>query len=156
MERTCRAADLVATLSLAVMMAVVVLDVVLRYAFNMPVAASIELVEAGIVGTVFMALPGASAHGSHISIDYLDALLSQRLRVLLDRVSHLLIALLLAGLAVLLAQRGMLFLQRGDVSITLNYPTGYLALFMSVAIALAGLVHLHRFMRPDVPREAMR
>lgn len=148
MMSICRVSDLVATVSLAVMMGVVVLDVVLRYAFNMPIAASIELVEAGIVGTVFMALPSASARGAHISIDYVDALLSDRARGLLDRVSHLLIALLLAGLAVLLARRGLTLLARGDVSITLHYPTGYLAMFMALAVTVTGLVHLVRFVRP--------
>lgn len=148
MTGPCRVADVVATVSLALMMGVVVLDVVLRYAFNMPIAASIELVEAGIVGTVFMALPSASAQGAHISIDYVDALLSERARALLDRVSHLLIALLLAGLSVLLAKRGMVLLERGDVSIALHYPTGYLALFMALAIAVTALVHLARFVRP--------
>lgn len=148
MLRISNISDLIAAVSLAAMVAITTLDVLLRYAFNMPIAASIELVEIFIVGTVLMALPSASGRGAHISIDYIDALLSDRARRLLDRASDLVLSLFLAGLTVLLVERGMTLIDRGGVSITLRYPTGYLAFFMAMATALTALVHLVRFALP--------
>lgn len=148
MLRISNISDLVAAASLAAMMAITALDVLLRYAFNMPIAASIELVEATLVGTVLMALPSASARGVHINIDYIDMLLSERARRLLDRASDLVISGFLAGLTILLVERGMTLIDRGDLSITLHYPTGYLAFFMATATALTALVHFVRFAFP--------
>jgi TRAP-type C4-dicarboxylate transport system permease small subunit len=148
MLRITSISDVVAAVSLAAMTAITALDVLLRYAFNMPIAASIELVETALVGAVLMALPSASVRGVHISIDYIDMLLSERARRLLDRASDLVISAFLAGLTILLVRRGTTLIERGDLSMTLRYPTGYLAYFMATATALTALVHLVRFSFP--------
>lgn len=148
MNKLLRLTNAAAALSLAAMVGVCVLDVFLRYVFNRPIAASIELVEVAIVGAVFMALPDASARGMHVGIDYLDHALPPRLLRLLDRISHAVIALMLAGLTVLLMRRGVAMIQRGDQSAALHYPTGILAFIMGAASAATAVVHAARAVAP--------
>lgn len=143
-----RIANAGAAFSLAAMVAVVAADVLLRYALNRPIAASIELIEMAIVGCVFLALPEASARGSHVSIDYLDHALPQRWLKALDRIGHAFICALLVGLAVLLARRGAAMIGRGDLSASLRYPTGLLAFLMSAAVAATAIAHAALALKP--------
>lgn len=134
-------AEVLAAACLAAMTGIVTIDVVSRYVFNAPIASSIELVETMIVGCVFLALPAASATGTHVTIDYFERALSRRLAAAVGTMANVLIAAVLAYLAHAMARRGLEMIVAGDQSPVLRLPVGGMALVMGGCCALTALVH---------------
>ncbi len=67
----------IASLALAAMMLVVVADVVLRFAFNMPVRGAYDLVSIGLLVMVVFGMAPVVARKGEILIDLIDPLLSR-------------------------------------------------------------------------------
>ena len=74
----------------AVLTAVVVLEVVLRYFFNSPTVCNFEITQQ-LYAFYFMIVAGYPLlHGSHVSVDIVYERLSERNRAILDLVSYIL------------------------------------------------------------------
>lgn len=71
--RAARACGLTASVFLAAMMLLTVVDVALRALLNVPVRGAFELVELLLACTFFLALPAAFLRDEHIVVDLLDA-----------------------------------------------------------------------------------
>ena len=116
-------------------------DVVGRYAFNMPVPGASELTALGLGLLIFGALPIVTAHSDHVTIDLLELLLGKSISRRIERVFVLATSLIALSL---MAWR--LWLKAGslaaynDGTSYLNVPLAPFAYFMCMMTALAVVV----------------
>jgi TRAP-type C4-dicarboxylate transport system permease small subunit len=85
-----------AAVALVVMMCVTIIDVFLRYAFNSPIRASYDLVEAMMVLFVFNGMSTAFLRRRNIAIDLIDSFAARAVVSALIRLSDLLTIITLA------------------------------------------------------------
>lgn len=95
-----QASLLIALLAVAIIMVVVSLDAVLRYAFNAPLQWASELVRyyLMVVG-IYFAVSATFTHGDHVNITLLRGYIPQRLRAWLDVIWCLMAAAVFAVIA---------------------------------------------------------
>ena len=74
----------VASAALVVMMSVTVLDVILRFAFRIPVRGAYDVVSFSLLIMVFFGLAPVIARAGEITIDLIDHMVSPRVLVLLE------------------------------------------------------------------------
>lgn len=124
----------IAASALVLMMLVTVADVFLRYVFNSPVRGSYDLVECMLVVFVFHGMAASFLNRKNIVIDVLDHFLSERVLVVLIRISDVLsIACLLLMVWAMTTPASQAF-NYGDRKIDLNLP-----LWILWAVAFAGM-----------------
>lgn len=135
----------IAGLLLTAMMLLTTVDVAGRYLFAAPVPGAFEATEIMLALVIFSGLPLVTARGEHVAVRLLVDPLPPRVRVVLDRFGDLLVALALAGAAVLLYRRGASLAAYGDATVLLRIPLAPVAfalMAMSALAALAALVRL--------------
>jgi len=133
-----------ASVLLMLLMLVTVVDVVGRYVFNRPLPGGFELTELGLLVLIFAGLPLVSRADEHVTMDFIDRLLSPNARILLERAVHVLCAatfFLAAWLVWLKADRISEYRDATDVLRVVYGPFVY---FMAVMIALTAIVHLYK------------
>ncbi|HZM35422.1 MAG TPA: TRAP transporter small permease [Burkholderiales bacterium] len=107
------------------MVLLTVADVVLRSFFAFPIRGMLELIELGLVCTVFIALPAVFLRREHLVVDVIDHLTKPPLVRLLDRLGG---AVSLGVLAVMAWQMWPLartMVEFGDVTSDLSIPRLY-------------------------------
>ena len=117
-------------------------DVVARYVFNRPLRGAFELTELALLVLIFAGLPLVSHADEHVTMDFVDRLLSARGRALWQRAVQAVsaaIMFLLTWLVWIKAGRIAAYADATDVLRILYGPFVY---FMALMIALAGLIHL--------------
>lgn len=145
-----------AAVALFLLMVMTFCDVILRSAFNSPIAAATELTRIFMAIIVFAALPVISARGGHIAVDLLDGLFrgsAERLRnVVIDIVSG---ALLIwpAQQCFKLAGRARDY---GDLTEYLGIPQFYIEYFIAIATSITVVVLILRGLVELVTPLAMR
>lgn len=77
-DRASRIFGLAAAAFLVAMMMVTVVDVALRWLFNIPIKGTFDLVELLMVGTIFLAVPATYLREEHIVIDVIDHVAPRR------------------------------------------------------------------------------
>lgn len=124
---------------LLAMMFLTFADVIGRYFLSRPVTGAFEATEIMLAITVFSAIPAVTQRGGHIKLDFLDPILSERARELLDQLSAIVmigVLLLLSyavwGQATKMAVAGL----RTDI---IGFPTFTVAYLVSVQLALAAV-----------------
>nr|WP_255720680.1 TRAP transporter small permease [Acuticoccus kalidii] len=127
------------------MMLLTVVDVVGRYVFNSPVPGAFEATEVMLALSIFAGLPIVTARGDHVTVRLLVDRAPQRVRFVVDRVVELAVALLLAGAAYLLYERGMSLASYGDSTVLLRIPLAPVAFALMGLSAAASLVAAVRF-----------
>lgn len=111
-----------AALALVIMMAVTVVDVLMRNAFNRPIAGVIELVKILMAYLVFLAIPQAFLHRRHVQVDVIDHLVGPRPLLWTEVLGEACgIALLAVMLAVMWGETGDAH-EMGDVTSDLMVP----------------------------------
>ncbi|MFN0160880.1 MAG: TRAP transporter small permease [Burkholderiales bacterium] len=153
MQRLLEVLDRVVTwlvmVAMALMVAVVSAQVVLRYAFNSSLDWADDIGRLLFVASVFLAVPLAVREGSHIAIGLLTERLSARLRDLCARV----MALLSAGMMLIITWHAVNVSveQWSELMPTVNLTV---ASFMLPVIVGAGLsaLHLIRIVAVGPPR----
>lgn len=125
--------------TLLAMMFLTFADVIGRYFLAHPVPGAFESTEILLAITVFAAIPAVTQRGSHIKLDFLDAVLSLRARELLDQASAvvmvgvlLLLSYAVWGQAAKMATAGL----RTDI---LGFPTFIIAYFVSFQLTLSAV-----------------
>ena len=134
----------VACATLFGLMAMTFADVVLRSAFNSPIAAAPELTRVAMAVVVFSVLPVVSFRGAHVAVDLIDPLFPPAARRWRDAAVSLVCAALLwwpAQRVVDLAERAREF---GDLTEFLRIPTFYVGWFIAVSVWAAALALLAR------------
>src|SRR5215510_7528740 len=90
-----RALGTAAAILLFCLMALTAADVVGRYIFNWPIRGAFEITELLLLALIFAGLPLASRADEHVTLDFIDMVLSPGGRLLLRRLSHLACGLLM-------------------------------------------------------------
>jgi TRAP-type C4-dicarboxylate transport system permease small subunit len=129
---------------LLAMMVLTVVDVVGRYVLSRPVRGAFEVTELMLLVLIFAGLPLVSFADEHAVMDFVDRVLPEGARRILERVVHLACAaftFLLAWLTWLKADRIWAYRDATDV---LRIVYGPFVYFMAVTLALAGAIHLYK------------
>ena len=140
-----------AALLLFGLMALTTTDVVSRYFFNWPLRGGLEITELLLLTLIFAGLPLASRAGEHVTLDFIDLLLGPRSR-LLQRAVDLACGLIILALAWRVWVKAGTIAGYGDTTDVLRLPVAPFVYFMTVMVALTGIVHLVRVIFPPRPR----
>ncbi|WP_108659149.1 TRAP transporter small permease [Acuticoccus kandeliae] len=135
----------IAGVLLMAMMLLTVVDVVGRYVFNSPVPGAFEATEIMLALAIFAGLPIVTARGDHVTVRLLVDRMPDGPRFLLDRLVELVVAVLLAGAAYLLYQRGAALSRYGDATVLLHIPLAPVAYALMALSAAASVVAAARF-----------
>jgi TRAP-type C4-dicarboxylate transport system permease small subunit len=138
------ALGIAASAILMAMMLLTFVDVVARYVFNRPLRGGFELTELALLVLIFAGLPLVSHADEHVTMDFVDRLLSPGARAAFERVVHAICAALFgfgAWLAWLKADRIWEYRDATDV---LRIVYGPFVYFMAVMIGLTALIHLYK------------
>ena len=138
---------------LIMMMAVITVDVVLRYIFNRPIQGSLEMVMFMLVLTILFGIPYAAVRRQHVSIDIITSQLSEHKRSVLECIM-LLISLILAIIVVWRSvQYAMLKHSMNEASAVLQLPFSpfvFAVAFGFALLALAFCIQLLRHVEQDI------
>ena len=126
------------------MMALTFVDVVARYVFNRPLRGAFEVTELLLLVLIFGGLPLVSHADEHVTMDFIDKLLSARWRDLWQRAVQVLCAALMFLLTWLVWIKANRIAAYGDATDVLRILYGPFVYFMALMIALAGLIHLYK------------
>ena len=126
------------------MMLLTVVDVVGRYVFNRPLRGAFELTELMLVVLIFAGLPLVSYADEHVTMDFIDRLLSPRGQVVLRRAMQAISAILMFFLAWLVWLKADRIWAYRDATDVLRIAYGPFVYFMAIMIGLAGLIHLYK------------
>jgi TRAP-type transport system small permease protein len=129
---------------LLAMMLLTVVDVVGRYVFNRPLRGAFELTELMLLVLIFAGLPLVSYADEHVTMDFIDRLLSPRGLLVLRRATQAISAALMFLLAWLVWFKADRIWGYRDATDVLRIVYGPFVYFMAVMIALAGLIHLYK------------
>lgn len=148
MTRLLRLSDAIAAAALALLLAVVAVNVAARALFdatgqavNLMIPGAIELSRYALMILVFAALP-RSAEAGMVRVDLLIERLPRLLRRPLERLWSLAIAAFGGAAAWLLTEKALLEARRGDVTQDLEIPMYLLTGFAGIAAALLCLTGL--------------
>lgn len=131
-------------------------DVIGRYIFNWPLRGAFEITELLLLTLIFAGLPLASRADEHVTLDFIDMLLTSRRRVLLRRLVDLFCGLLILGLAYRVWIKAGKIAGYGDTTEVLRMPVGPFVYFMAIMVAVTGIVHLAKVIYPAPPRGAVQ
>ena len=129
---------------LFLMMLLTFADVVARYLINRPIRGGFELTELTLLVLIFAGLPLVSRADEHVTMDFIDRLLTGRARELLDRTIQLACAAIMLWLAWLIWLKADRIWEYRDATDVLRIVYGPFVYFMSLMIGLSGLIHLQQ------------
>ena len=137
-----KAAAIVASIVLAVMMLLTVCDVVGRYCFNRPITGTWELVGLFLVCAGTWGWGYGQMKKGHISVNIILQRLSRRAQTILRGIAYL---IGFAGFSLICWQMFLLakkyfLLQQGNVTLTLELPFAPFMLMASISAGLMALV----------------
>jgi len=153
-ERIADAAlGLAASAILFVLMVITFVDVVSRYVLNQPLAGTFEITELMLLVLIFAGLPLVSHGDEHVTMDFVDHVLSARGRTSLQRAVHVLCAAVMFFLAWQIWLKARTISGYGDTTDVMRIPVGPFVYFMSAMIGLTGAVHVLKvFLPARLPR----
>jgi TRAP-type C4-dicarboxylate transport system permease small subunit len=126
------------------MMTLTFVDVVARYVFNRPLRGGFEVTELLLLVLIFGGLPLVSHANEHVTMDFIDRLLTTRGRDLWQRGVHAVSAAIMFLLTWLVWLKADRISAYGDATDVLRILYGPFVYFMALMIALAGLIHLYK------------
>jgi TRAP-type C4-dicarboxylate transport system permease small subunit len=147
-----RALGAAAAILLFCLMALTTADVIGRYIFNWPLRGAFEITELLLLTLIFAGLPLASRADEHVTLDFIDMLLSDNGRLLLRRFVDLVCGLLFLGLAWRVWIKAGKIAGYGDTTEVLRIAVGPFVYFMAVMVAITGILHLAKVIYPSAPR----
>jgi TRAP-type C4-dicarboxylate transport system permease small subunit len=150
-----RALGAAAAILLFCLMTLTTADVISRYIFNWPLRGAFELTELLLLTLIFAGLPLASRADEHVTLDFIDRLLSERGRLRLRRFVDLVGGLLFMGLPYRVRIKAGKIAGYRDTTEVLRVPVGPFVYFMAVMVAVTGIVHLTKVIFPAPPRSGV-
>lgn len=139
---------LLSACALFAIMLLTFVDVGGRKFFDHSLPGSLELTELLMVVVIFAALPMVSQRGEHVTFDSLDAYLPARVRLVQDKLVHLLCAAAMLGLGWLMGDTAVQFLSNGETTAQLGISKAPFLFGMSILCGVTGLVHAIKCVRP--------
>ena len=158
-ERFLRLLALGAGAVLLGLLALVLFDIVMRYALRLPFLGAYEMSELAMVLIVFLALPYCAATGGHVAVDVLAPVLDRRGLRWLAAAIHLAGAALMAIIAWQATLYAIVSGQRGEATNMLKiakYPFELVTAACAAIFALVLLAHAWRALRPSRQPEPRR
>ena len=134
------------------MMVLTFFDVVGRYLLNMPIRGAFEITELGLVVLIFAGLPLVSHADEHVTMDFIDRILPERLARVWIRVMHAICAAIMFFLAWQVWIKANRIASYSDTTDVLRITIGPFVYFMSLMIGLTGLVHVFKMFVPGAAR----
>src|SRR5215468_10294773 len=147
-----RALGFSAAVLLFCLMMLTTADVIGRYIFNSPIRGAFEITELLLLTLIFAGLPLASRANEHVTLDFIDMILSDGGRLLLSRLVDFICGLLFLGLAYRVWIKADRIEGYGDTTEVLRIPVGPFVYFMAIMVAVTGIVHLTKVFFPAPPR----
>jgi TRAP-type C4-dicarboxylate transport system permease small subunit len=126
------------------MMVLTFADVVARYLINHPIRGGFEITELTLLVLIFAGLPLVSHADEHVTMDFIDRLLSARRRELWKRAVQVVSAAVMFLLTWLVWIKAGRISAYNDATDVLRILYGPFVYFMAAMIALAGLMHLYK------------
>ncbi len=142
------ALGLAASVILFSMMIVTFVDVVGRYGFNRPLRGAFEGTELMLLVLIFAGLPLVSHADEHVTMDFIDHMVGPAARKVIAALAQLVCAATLIGLSWLIWVKAGKIAAYGDTTDVLKILLAPFVYFMAAMIALSGLIHAWRILRP--------
>ena len=114
------------------MMLLTIFDVIGRYIFNEPITGAYEITEAMMVTLVFFFIGYAQATKSHVAVDLVVNLLPQKLRVLIDIITHTLSLLMMILIAWMSMLRWLELMRIKEYTAILHIPVSPFLLILAL------------------------
>jgi TRAP-type C4-dicarboxylate transport system permease small subunit len=143
---------LAASVLLFGMMLLTFADVVGRYLFNRPIRGAFEVTELLLLVLIFAGLPLVSHADEHVTMDFIDRILTSDLRARWARAMHAVCAAIMFFLTWQVWIKAGRIASYGDTTDVLRIAIGPFVYFMTAMIALTGLVHLYKVLAPGEAR----
>jgi TRAP-type C4-dicarboxylate transport system permease small subunit len=143
-----RALGAAAAILLSCLMMITTVDVIGRYALNVPLRGGFEITELLLMTLIFAGLPLVSRADEHVTMDFVDAALGNRGRQLLRRLVDIVCGLIVLGLAWRIYIRAGKIAGYGDTTEVLVIPVAPFVYFMALTVFIAALVHLIKAFLP--------
>ena len=134
------------------MMVLTFFDVVGRYLLNRPIRGAFEVTELGLLVLIFAGLPLVSHADEHVTMDFIDRILPQRLARVWIRVVHALCAAIMFFLAWQVWVKANRIASYQDTTDVLRVTIAPFVYFMSLMIGLTGVVHVFKIVVPGAAR----
>lgn len=122
------------------MMVVTSIDVGGRYFFNRPLHGGYEITEILMGLVIFAGMPLATAAREHITVNFLESVLSRRRRQWQAAIGDLVCAVVAAIMAWRIFERGSGLVRVGETTLQLGIARGHIAWAMAVLLAIAAAV----------------
>ena len=143
---------IVASALLFSMMVLTFFDVVGRYLLNKPIRGAFEITELGLVVLIFAGLPLVSHADEHVTMDFIDRILPDRVARAWVRVMHLICAAIMFFLSWQVWIKADRIAGYADTTDVLRIPIGPFVYFMALMIGLTGIVHVFKMFVPGAAR----
>jgi TRAP-type C4-dicarboxylate transport system permease small subunit len=130
------------------MMVLTFFDVVGRYLLNRPIRGAFEITELGLLVLIFAGLPLVSHADEHVTMDFIDRILPERLARAWVRVIHALCAAIMFFLAWQVWIKADRIASYNDTTDVLRILIGPFVYFMALMIGLTGIVHVYKMFVP--------
>ncbi len=137
---------------LMVMMMITTVDVISRYIFNYPLRSAFEVTELLLVILIFAGLPLVSQADEHVTMDFIDRMLPDAVRLALVRVVHVICAGVMFFLAWQIWLKAGKISGYGDTTDVIKISISPFVYFMAVMIGVTGLIHLFKTFVPGAAR----
>lgn len=134
------------------MMVLTFFDVVGRYLLNRPIRGAFEITELGLVVLIFAGLPLVSHADEHVTMDFIDRVLPDRVRRAWIRAMHAICAAIMFFLAWQVWIKATRIAGYADTTDVLRVPIGPFVYFMALMIGLTGIVHVFKMFVPGAAR----
>jgi TRAP-type C4-dicarboxylate transport system permease small subunit len=130
------------------MMVLTFFDVVGRYLLNRPIRGAFEITELALLVLIFAGLPLVSHADEHVTMDFIDRILSARVTRLWIRVMHAVCAAVMFALAWQIWIKAGKIAGYGDTTDVLRILIAPFVYFMTAMVALTGAVHVLKIFYP--------
>jgi TRAP-type C4-dicarboxylate transport system permease small subunit len=134
------------------MMVLTFFDVVGRYLLNKPIRGAFEITELGLLVLIFAGLPLVSHADEHVTMDFIDRMLPERLARVWVRAMHVVCAAIMFFLAWQVWLKAAKISGYSDTTDVLRVPIGPFVYFMALMIGLTGVVHVFKTFVPGAAR----
>lgn len=145
--------EYVGAVILAGIMVLTIVDVVARYLFQNPIAASFEVTEMAMQIMIYLCMAVAVASNDHIRVTLIDPILDRmpRLARSIENISGLAIALVLFGMGV--AVMRLAAGKAGEVTAVLGLPIAPVAWAIALSLILSAALAVYAAITRTIPKE---
>ena len=134
------------------MMVLTFFDVVGRYLLNRPIRGAFEITELGLLVLIFAGLPLVSHADEHVTMDFIDRILPERIARLWVRAMHAVCAAIMFFLCWQVWIKANRIASYSDTTDVLRITIGPFVYFMALMIGLTGIVHVFKMFVPGAAR----